>query len=61
LNPRQPLLHIHSAQKRLIEAGLELVGHEQNLVLLNPIRIPFIEGFADRPPVKVRVLRLAGL
>ena len=34
LNARQPLVHVHRVQERLVEAGLVLLGHEQHLVLL---------------------------
>ena len=41
LNAGEPLVDVHAAQQRLIEAGLELVGHEQDLILVA------LEGFAD--------------
>ena len=34
-------VHIHAAEQRLIETGLELVGHQQDLV------VGALEGFAD--------------
>ena len=41
LDAGQPLVDVHAAQQRLIEAGLELVGHQQDLVLVG------LEGLAD--------------
>jgi hypothetical protein len=34
LDAAQLLVHVHAAQQRLVEAGLELVGHQQDLVLV---------------------------
>jgi hypothetical protein len=34
LDSRKPLIHLHSAKQWFIEAGLELVGDQQNLVLI---------------------------
>ena len=34
LDARQPLVHVHRVQQRLVEAGLVLLRHEQHLVLL---------------------------
>ena len=51
LNARQSLIDVHAAQQRLIEAGLELVRHQQNLVLVG------VEGFADVAAAQVRVQR----
>ena len=33
LNARKPFVHVHAAQQRLIEAGLELVGDDEEAVL----------------------------
>ena len=41
LDARQPLVDVHAAQQRLVEAGLELVGHQQDLILVG------VERFAD--------------
>ena len=41
LDARQPLVHVHAAEQRLVEAGLELVRHQQDLVLVA------LEGLAD--------------
>ena len=34
LDAREPLVHVHRVQQRLVEAGLVLLRHEQHLVLL---------------------------
>ena len=33
LNARQPPIDVHAAQQRLVEAGLELVGDQQDLII----------------------------
>ena len=54
LDAGEPLVDVHAAQQRLIEAGLELVGDEQDLILVA------LEGFADVAALQVRVERRAG-
>ena len=54
LDARQPLIDVHPAQQRLIEAGLELVRHQQNLKLVG------VERFADVAASQVGVQRVAG-
>jgi hypothetical protein len=51
LDAVEPLVDVHAAEQRLIEAGLELVGHQQDLVL-----VP-LEGLADVAALEVRVQR----
>ena len=34
LDACQPLVHVHRVQKRLVEAGLVLLGHQQHLVFV---------------------------
>ena len=34
LDAGQPLVDVHAAEQRLVEAGLELVGHQQDLILV---------------------------
>ena len=48
LDAGQPLVHVHAAEQRLVEAGLELVGDEQDLILVA------LEGFADVAALQVR-------
>ncbi|MDT4835455.1 hypothetical protein FQZ97_691210 [compost metagenome] len=54
LNSAQLLVHVHATEQRLVEAGLEFVSHQQNLVLVAA------ECFADIAATQVRVQRLAG-
>jgi hypothetical protein len=54
LNPGQAPVHVHSAQQRLVEAGLEFVRHQQNLVVVA------LEGFADLAAFQTRVQVAAG-
>ena len=53
LNAAEPLVHVHRAQQRLVEPGLELVGHQQDAV------VAALEGGANVLPVQPRVQRLA--
>ncbi len=55
LDARQPLIHVHAAEQRLVEAGLELVGDEQDLVLVA------LERFADVAALQVRIQGVAVL
>ena len=51
----QPLVHIHAAQQRLVEAGLKLVRYQQDLILVA------LEGFADVAAFQVGIERGAVL
>ncbi|EXI77065.1 MAG: hypothetical protein AW10_04045 [Candidatus Accumulibacter appositus] len=53
LDAGQSLIHVHAAEQGLVEAGLELVGDEEDLVLVA------FEGFADVATLQVRVQGLA--
>ena len=45
----QLLVHIHAAQQRLVKASLELVGHQQQMVIL------LVERFADIAAFQPRI------
>jgi hypothetical protein len=49
LDAREPPVDVHAAEERLIEAGLELIGDQQDVV------VGQLEGLADVPPVEVGV------
>ena len=51
--PAKPLVDIHPAQQRLIEARLKLVRHEQDLVFVR------LESLADVSTTQIRVQRMA--
>ena len=55
LDAGQALVHIHAAQQRLVKAGLELVGHRQDLILLA------LKGLADVATFELGVQRRAVL
>ena len=55
LDARQALVHVHAAQQRLVEAGLELVGDEQDLVFVA------FEGFPDVAALQIRIQGVAML
>ena len=55
LDARQPLVDIHPAQERLIEAGLEFVRHQQDLILVA------LERFANVAALQIGIERLAVL
>ena len=48
---RQSLVHVHAAEKRLVKARLELVGHQEDLILIRIERLAYIPplrlGFSD--------------
>jgi hypothetical protein len=54
LDAGQATVHVHAAQQRLVEAGLELVRHQQDLVFVA------LEGFADLAAIQTRVQVAAG-
>ena len=49
LNAREPLVDVHAAEHRLVEAGLELVGHQQDLVVVG------VEGPPDIAASQIRI------
>ena len=49
LDAREPLVHIHPAEQRLVKAGLKLIRHEEDLILIA------FEGFADVASFQIRV------
>ena len=51
----QPLIHIHAAEQGLVEAGLEFIGNQQDLVFIRG------EGFAHVAPPQVGIEHLAVL
>ena len=47
LNAGQAFVHVHAAQQRLVEPGLELVGHQQQLIFPSRER-PDVRRFRSR-------------